>query len=177
VSNPLVNAGMNPLSSKSAADRLNSAIADSIVIEIANRQTTLPVDEARLREGIFAVMTGEGMKRANISLAVVDDTTIQELNQRFLKHDQPTDVLSFVLEQGPGFVEGEIIVSMETAAQSAQQFGWSPAEELLLCVIHGALHLAGYDDQSEVAAKTMRQREQFYLNKFGLRPRYEERRP
>jgi probable rRNA maturation factor len=154
-----------------------SAGAKSIVVEIANRQSQQLVDENRLCEGIRAVLTGEGIQRANISLAVVDDPTIQEINCRFLNHDRPTDVLSFVLEQGAGFVEGEIIASAETAAHAAGRFGWTQADELLLYVIHGALHLVGHDDHSAVAQKTMREREIFYLNQFELCPRYEERQP
>jgi probable rRNA maturation factor len=135
------------------------------------------VNEAQLRQGICAVLMGEGFRRAHISLAIVDDLAIHELNRRFLKHDRPTDVLSFVLEQDNGFVEGEIIASAETAACVAKQFDWKPDDELLLYAIHGALHLAGYDDQSAAAKRTMRQRERFYLQQFGLNPRYEERSP
>ena len=84
--------------------------------------------------------------KATISVAVVDDDAISELNGEFLGHQGPTDVLSFVLEQGEDFLDGEVVVSAETAQRAAAEFGWSAAEELLLYVIHGALHLAGYDD-------------------------------
>ncbi len=61
-------------------------------------------------------------------------------------------MLSFVLEQGEGFLDGEVVVSAETAQRAAPRFGWSAAEELLLYVIHGTLHLAGYDDATPGAA-------------------------
>jgi probable rRNA maturation factor len=168
--------GMNSPLSTSAARDPNSTAQKSFVIELANQSLRL-TDEKRLREGIRTVLMGEGLQGANISLAVVDDSTIQEINRRFLNHDRPTDVLSFTLQQGAGFVEGEIIVSADTAAQSADRFGWTPDDELLLYAIHGALHLVGYDDQSAVNQTAMRQREIFYLNQFGLSPRYEERKP
>ncbi len=85
----------------------------AIVVEIANQQSR-PIDERRLGEGIRAVLLGEGLKRATISLAVVDDPTIRVLNKQYLNHDWATDALSFVLEQSKGFVEGEIIVSADT---------------------------------------------------------------
>jgi probable rRNA maturation factor len=156
---------------------LSDARVDAIIVEIANQQSRAPVNENRLREGVLAVIAGEGLPRANISLAVVDDSAIQELNRRFLEHDWPTDVLSFVLEQGDGFVEGEIILSADTAAEAAGRYGWRIDDEMLLYTIHGALHLMGYDDQSSADQTVMRQREAFYLAKFGLSPRFEERQP
>ena len=116
----------------------------------------------------------EGIRRATISLAIVDDATIRPLNARYLGHDYATDVLSFVLEQSDEELDGEIIVSAETAASSAARFGWQAADELLLYVIHGALHLVGCDDLEPALQTRMRQREREHLAHFGLTPRYEE---
>jgi probable rRNA maturation factor len=159
----------------SAFRSLSSKLESAIVVEITQEKARPSMNESRLREGVTAVIVGEGLQRANISVAVVDDTAIQEINRRFLKHDWPTDVLSFVLEQKKNFVEGEIIISAETAAEAADRFGWKQEDELLLYAVHGALHLVGYDDQSIEFQKKMRDREVFYLNQFGLCPRYEER--
>jgi probable rRNA maturation factor len=71
-------------------------------------------------------------------------------------------------------LEGEIIVSAETAATAAQRFGWSSDDELLLYVVHGTLHLVGYDDTNPPARSEMRSKEQLYLAEFGLDPRYDE---
>ena len=68
----------------------------------------------------------------------MDDRTIQQLNRQYLDHDEPTDVLSFLLEREAERLEGEIVVSRDTAACSAPAYGWTPADELLLYVIHGA---------------------------------------
>ena len=72
-------------------------------------------------------------------------------------------MLSFVLERGEGFLDGEVVVSAETALRTAPRFGWSAAEELLLYVIHGTLHLAGYDDATPEQQAAMRGRETEYL--------------
>jgi probable rRNA maturation factor len=101
---------------------------------------------------------------------VTDDPTIHELNQRYLQHDYATDVLSFLLASAPGLLEGEIVVSADTAARMAPDYGWSIDDELLLYAIHGALHLVGFDDQTPEAAATMREKEQFYLSQFDVRP-------
>ena len=145
-----------------------------IEVEIANEQSLLPIDEARLADAARQVLLGEGVASATISLAVVDDARIHELNKRFLNHDCPTDVLSFVLEQSESHLEGEVIVSAETAVAAAGRFGWSPADELLLYVIHGCLHLAGFDDQTEARQAEMRKREKHYLATLGLVARYDE---
>ena len=99
-----------------------------------------------------AVLSAAGLKEAEVSLAIVDDRTIQQLNRQYLDHDEPTDVLSFLLEREVGRLEGEIVVSRDTAASSAPAYGWTPADELLLYVIHGALHLVGFDDTTPDAA-------------------------
>jgi probable rRNA maturation factor len=147
----------------------------AIIVDIANQQNAISVNEDRVREAISAVLAGEGIRRAEISVAVIDDVTIRVLNSQYLKHDWATDVLSFVLEQAEGAVDGEIIISADTAERMAKDYGWTADDEMLLYAIHGALHLVGYDDLTPEAQTTMRERECFYLARFGLRPRYEER--
>jgi probable rRNA maturation factor len=143
-----------------------------LAIEFSNRQTRYPVDETRLVEAARLVLTEEQIQDGCVSLVVVDDATIHALNRRYLEHDFPTDVLSFVLQPGPEHLEGEVIVSAETAASASQQYGWSADDELLLYVVHGALHLVDYDDQTPAARSAMRERERRYLARFQLTPRY-----
>ena len=81
-------------------------------------------------------------------MAIVDDPTIHELNRRYLDHDYATDVLSFAFEQSPVLIDGEIVVSGYMAAATAARCGWPAEDELLLYLIHGTLHLVGFDDQA-----------------------------
>ncbi|HWB12230.1 MAG TPA: rRNA maturation RNase YbeY [Pirellulales bacterium] len=136
-------------------------------IAVSNQHPSLKIDTRSLRRAIKDVFAGEGIDSGEISLAVVDDPTIHDLNRRWLDHDEPTDVLSFVLERSDSSVDGEIIVSADTARARAGEFGWSAEAELTLYVIHGALHLVGYDDKEPAARAEMRQREQFYLGRLG----------
>jgi probable rRNA maturation factor len=106
---------------------------------------------------------------------VVDDETIHDLNRRFLAHDYATDVLSFALEQSADGLDGEIIVSADFATASAPRYEWSAADELLLYVIHGALHLAGYDDHEPDDISRMRAAEARHLALAGLRAHRESR--
>lgn len=137
-------------------------------VAVTNEQEHLEIDEARLRGAVEAVWAGEGLGGGEISVAVVSDAAIHELNRRWLDHDEPTDVLSFVLEEAEGYREGEIIVSADTALARAAEFGWSPNDELLLYVIHGALHIVGYDDKQPAERERMRERERFYLERLGV---------
>ena len=145
-----------------------------ISIEIANQQKVLEVDRQRLKAAVAAVLQEERIEDAQISLAVVDDETIHELNRRYLQHDYATDVLSFVLQRSQQRLEGEVIVSAETAVSNARRYGWEPGDELLLYVIHGALHLLGVDDGTPVGREEMRGREGLLLSRFGLQPHWEE---
>ncbi len=143
-------------------------------IQITNEQSAHAFAAERLVAGCRAVLSGEGLRRAQISLAVIDDPAIREINRKFLQHDYATDVISFVLEDQGNALEGEVIVSADTAATMAAQFGWTTSDELLLYVIHGTLHLCGYDDLTDEALPLMRAAEHKYLAEFGLTPRYAE---
>jgi probable rRNA maturation factor len=79
--------------------------------------------------------------------------------------------LSFVLDERKDHFEGEVIISAETATTSASEHGWSSAAEQLLYVIHGTLHLVGYNDEKPEDAERMRAAEHRYLQRFGFEMR------
>jgi len=103
-----------------------------------------------------------------VGVRLTDDSTIHVVNRDFLQHDYPTDVISFPYALDRPNVEGELIVSLDTAIASCQEYGWSAREELLLYVIHGTLHLVGFDDQSESTRQSMRHAEATALRKIGI---------
>ena len=139
-----------------------------IEIAIANEQTVLDFSEGRLRRAVTQILTDAGISNATISIAIVADATIHDLNRRFLQHEYPTDVLSFVLEQNEGSLDGEIIVSADYALRSAHEYRWSADDELLLYVLHGTLHLVGHDDQDDDSRALMRDRERHYLSQLHV---------
>jgi probable rRNA maturation factor len=139
-----------------------------IVIKIEH--AGFAIDADRLNRAVEIILTEEGVEAAAISVAVVDDSTIHDLNRRFLDHDESTDVLSFDLAEEDGRLEGDVIVSVETAQRAAAQLQWPAGDELLLYVVHGTLHLVGYDDLDAESRMEMRGRERYYLAKFGLQP-------
>ncbi len=140
-----------------------------IRVAVASPQEIVPVDRGRMREIARAVLDGEGIQDAEISLAFVDNPSIQQLHQRYLGHDEPTDVLSFPLsEPNARRLSGELVVGVEVAKAHAEDYGHEVQAELALCVIHGLLHLCGYDDKSISATEKMRTRERHYLQLLGL---------
>src|ERR1700730_18080832 len=138
-------------------------------ISIATPQELVPVDRSRMREVARTVLEGEGVADAEISLAFVDNPTIHRLNQRYLQHDEPTDVLSFPLsEPNAKRFAGELVIGAEVAQAEASVRGHEVHAELALYVIHGLLHLCGYDDKNAQHAGEMRARERHYLQELGL---------
>lgn len=142
-------------------------------IEICNEHA-FPLDEARLKKAARSVLKDAGFEKGEISIAVVDDAEMHALNRKYLDHDYPTDVLSFVLEVEDGRLDGEIIVSSDYAAREAKTYGWTADDEILLYVIHGSLHLVGHDDLDAASKEKMREQERHYLDLFGLTPSYDE---
>src|SRR5437764_12245277 len=138
-------------------------------VKIASPQEAVPLDYAQLRSTAKTVLEGEGIDTAEISLAFVDNPTIHRLNLRYLNHDEPTDVLSFPLSSPKAKkLVGELVIGAEVAQAQAAERGHGVGAELALYVIHGLLHLCGYDDGSDRGAAEMRQRERHYLGQPGL---------
>jgi probable rRNA maturation factor len=138
-------------------------------ISIASPQEIVPIDRARMRETVRTVLAGENVADAEISLAFVDNSTIHRLNQRYLQHDEPTDVLSFPLsEANAPRLAGELVLGVEFAAEQAEGRGHDVQMELMLYVIHGLLHLCGYDDHEDADRAVMRERERHYLRQLSL---------
>lgn len=137
-------------------------------VDIAVEYEPFEIDVDRLRSAADKILRDHGIERGTVSLAVVDDPSIHDINRKFLDHDEPTDVISFALEEEPGYLEGEIVASADTARRTAAELGIAPADELLLYVIHGSLHLVGYDDLTPEPRTAMRAAERKYLAEFGL---------
>jgi probable rRNA maturation factor len=146
----------------------------SLTIEINADEQHHELDHARLKKAVRLILQDAGIQSAEISIAVVTDERMQELNRQYLQHDYPTDVLSFVLDHDPKAksLDGQIIVSSDYAAREAPRYGWTIDDELLLYVIHGCLHLAGHDDTTPEGKQAMRAAETSYLRQFGLEHRY-----
>jgi probable rRNA maturation factor len=115
--------------------------------------------------------------RGDVAVLVTGNREIQKLNKEFRKKNKPTDVISF--PSGVDGVAGDIAISAEIAQANARKLGHDAAEELKILILHGMLHLAGFDhevDTGEMARKEARLRKQFRLP-VGLIERATEDRP
>jgi len=120
------------------------------------------------------VLEEEGASGKEVSLLFVDDTEISELNARHLGRNGPTDVLAFPMSEGEDVkfhpeILGDVVVSAERALDYAKDHGFKVNDELSLYLIHGLLHLLGYDDVDSSAQTKMRHREEELLRKAGQR--------
>jgi probable rRNA maturation factor len=108
--------------------------------------------------------------RAEVSVTVVDDDRIKELNSAHRGIDSPTDVLSFPLNDGDDIGEelGDIVISIERADYQAKEYGHSLDRELAFLTVHSTLHLLGYDHMTEEEEKDMFGRQEKILNSMGL---------
>lgn len=135
-------------------------------LEIHAAHPSRQLDRARVVAVVDAVCQGEGVQIASLSLVMADRETVWTVNRDWLRHDYPTDVVSFVLDedaQGRGEIDGEIYVDLDMAAERADEFDATPEQEALRYIVHGLLHLIGYDDATDGERGTMRQLEDRYL--------------
>jgi probable rRNA maturation factor len=105
------------------------------------------VSRTRVREAAVATLRAERVKEAMLSITFIGRAAMSELNRRYLGHHGPTDVISFGLGRNSrrGPVVGDIYICPEIARSNARQQGAPPGEEVLRLVVHGTLHVLGYD--------------------------------
>ena len=110
-----------------------------------------------------------GLLEAELSLLFVNDLQIQELNRRHLRRDKPTNVLAFPMREGEfstlhPHLLGDLVISVETANRQSNRFGLNGTEMVILLMVHGVLHLTGYEHEGKkkgAREMTLKQKELF----------------
>ena len=127
-----------------------------------------------LRRIASEVLTAEGILSAELSVLVTDDEAIHMLNREYARDDTSTDVLAFSLREGEEFVTpddvqrlGEVIISYPTAARQAEDAGHPVEDEVAHLLVHGILHLMGYDHAEPEDERVMRDRTEALLAALG----------
>jgi probable rRNA maturation factor len=138
-----------------------------VEIEIADSQKFVPLRRASVRRLVHQVLQAENVRSARIVLAFVDNQVIHRVNREHLAHDYPTDVITFPYQSPDVTIYGEIIISTEFAATQAPKFGHTAEQEIMLYIIHGLLHLVGYDDHEAGDAKQMKRRQEQLLKDWN----------
>lgn len=128
-----------------------------------------PASTERLALAATLAAESQGFTRGQIAIRVTDDKEIRRLNHRHLDHDYATDVISFgYLDERP-VIEGELVLSLDTAQRTAATLAdWTADQEMMLYVVHGVLHLCGMDDQDEEDRADMRRAERQVLLRLGI---------
>lgn len=129
-----------------------------------------PLADEDVRSAVSAALALGGRPEARISVVFVDDPTLAELHGRTLGDPSVTDVMSFELGDEGGGPSGEVVVSADRARAVAAERGVPVERELALYVVHGTLHLCGFDDLEEGERAAMRAAEREVLDALGYAP-------
>jgi rRNA maturation RNase YbeY len=126
-----------------------------------------PPNTVALRKGIFSFFESEGKSAGEINYIFCNDDYLLEMNRIYLQHDTLTDIITFDLtEEGEVNLCADIFISVERVRENADKLGFAFETELQRVMIHGVLHLLGYDDKTTDEQKTMRQKEEKFLNRL-----------
>ena len=140
------------------------------MIPVVNRQRRVSLRAPEVRATVAATFAAEGASAPDVGVVLVNDATIRELNREHLDHDWATDVIAFDYgdDPSPDGLRGEVVASGETAAREAGQRGKSARHELLLYVVHGTLHLLGWEDDTPARRTAMNARAATILKAQGV---------
>jgi probable rRNA maturation factor len=143
-----------------------------MTVSIKNHQKVYKVNLTRLRRSIIRMMKALHCLESEISILLLDDLQIQGINRTYLHRDRPTNVISFSMTEGEcaainPYILGDIIISVETALRDAEMGSIDCMDELEFLLIHGLLHLLGYDHENTTPEKVLEMKtkegEIFYL--------------
>jgi probable rRNA maturation factor len=141
------------------------------VVEVLTETTRAGIDASALHQLAVRTLEAESVGPAELSVVLTVDAKIRELNRAYRGSDAATDVLSFSQGEGEAFARpegvephiGDVVISLETARRQAAEYAVPLQNELAHLLVHGVLHLLGYDHESAGDAKIMRAREDAIL--------------
>ena len=136
-------------------------------ITLQNLQKKVPVQTGKIKKLILKVLKGERVKESGwINICFVDNPQIRKFNAQFHKTKGSTDVLAFNLsdKKEKNIILADIMISAQEAKEQADSFKTTPDYELSLYVVHGILHILGFNDHTPQQIKLMRKKESQYVN-------------
>lgn len=135
-------------------------------LDVSLSHPILSVDEAAIRRLVAMIVRHEEVSIDYLGVVLCGRAEHQELHRRFLGDPGPTDVLAFDFESGPGRIDGEVYVDLDTANERYQEFDSTFREEVFRYVAHGVLHLIGYRDKNSGDAERMQERQEMLIRRF-----------
>ncbi len=143
-----------------------------MAVYVSVRLTRVAVRQALFKRLAERLLAAVGEAKSELSIDLVGDGRMRRLNREYRKKDRTTDVLAFAMRESAGPVSmllGDVVISIPTAQRQAKEGGRSLSEEIAWLLVHGVLHLCGYDhERSDAEARRMKRREQAILK--ALRP-------
>lgn len=134
-------------------------------IEVINTHPKIKLAKNPVRKMVQEIFRELGLSFQALNIVVVNDEHLRNLHRDYLSDDSYTDVMTFNLSEGNA-IEGEIYISADRAAVQAREFGVTLSEEVGRLIIHGLLHLAGYQDLEPPQRAQMREKEDYFLNRY-----------
>lgn len=157
---------------KSASWMIDRISRSLMQISLQNRQRIRRVNQKNLLKWAHQILSLQKLDHAELGIILVNDRQIRVYNRKYRKKDRPTDVLSFPMREGiggdlhPDFL-GDVMISLERSEEEALLYGRSRREQLLILLIHGTLHLLGYDhERSPKEERRMQRRERLLFNRI-----------
>jgi probable rRNA maturation factor len=138
-----------------------------VAITLKNLQSKLPIHSEKIKKIIHKVLKNERVGKSGwINICFVNNSRIKKINAKFHKTNRSTDVLAFDLsdKNKKNNLAADILISTQAALSQAQQFKTTPDYELSLYVVHGILHILGFNDHTPAQIKLMRKKESQYVN-------------
>ncbi len=120
-------------------------------------------DRRKTNEWLKLAAESEIRRIGNISIVFCSDNYVLDINQKYLQHDYFTDIITFDYCEGDR-LSGDLFISVDSVRENSVEFGTEFKDELNRVIIHGLLHLVGYDDHTEKDIKLMRSKENYYLS-------------
>ena len=134
------------------------------MISYYNEDTDFLFKGKNLNNRWLRMVAGSEVRRiGDISIIFCSDNYILDVNMRYLQHDYFTDIITFDYCEGDK-LSGDLFISVDSVRENALYYGTDFADELNRVMVHGLLHLIGYDDHTEEEQKVMREKENYYLS-------------
>jgi probable rRNA maturation factor len=143
-----------------------------MVVQIDNKQSKYRLSKKRLRQTAKVILNALDCPDAELSILIVGDQQIAQLNHQYLNHEGPTNVIAFSMRQGrfanitPNLL-GDVVISADTAHREARSAGISMQDRFDQLLIHGTLHLLGYDhEKTDAEARKMEKKTEELLQEI-----------
>ena len=131
---------------------------------IYDMEETADLDDDWLNSICKNILIDKNQNTATISIILTNDKKLLQLKNQYFQQDVLTDVITFNLEEDGDPIDGEIYISLNQVSENSREFKQETGRELKRVIIHGCLHLLGYDDQTPEGKKTMTRMEDHYLS-------------